>query len=89
MGLQLFKGGTILPSRIKTANNKFKCTKDFFFFSVLEFELRAYTLSQSTMHPKPVHHPFFVIGFFETGSCELFARVGFKPHPPDLCLLSS
>jgi hypothetical protein len=31
-------------------------------FAVLEFELRAYTLSQSTS-------PFFVMGFFEIGSC--------------------
>jgi hypothetical protein len=37
------------------------------FFSVLRFELRAYTLSHSTS-------PFFVKGFFSIGSCELFAQ---------------
>jgi hypothetical protein len=36
-------------------------------FSVLGFELRAYTLSHSTS-------PFFVMGFFQIGSCELFAQ---------------
>jgi hypothetical protein len=35
------------------------------------FELRAYILSLSTS-------PFFVKGFFELGSCELFAQAGFK-----------
>jgi hypothetical protein len=54
----------------------------FFFFAVLEFELRAYTLSHSTS-------PFFVTGFFEIGSCELFALAGSNHDPPDLCLLSS
>jgi hypothetical protein len=42
-----------------------------FIFAVLGFELRAYTLSHSTS-------PIFVIGFFEMGSCELFAWVGFE-----------
>jgi hypothetical protein len=37
----------------------------FFFFVVLGFELRAYTLSHSTS-------PTFVMGFFEIGSHELF-----------------
>jgi hypothetical protein len=37
-----------------------------FFFVVLGFELRAYTWTNSTNY-------FFVMGFFETGSCELFA----------------
>jgi hypothetical protein len=36
---------------------------------VLELELRAYNLSLSTL---------FVMGFFEIGSPELFARAGFK-----------
>jgi hypothetical protein len=38
---------------------------------VLRFELRAYPLS----HSPPA---FFVKGFFEIGSHELFAQVGFK-----------
>jgi hypothetical protein len=43
----------------------------FFFFAVLGLELRAYTLS---------HEPgFFAIGFFEEGSCVLFAQAGFDP----------
>jgi hypothetical protein len=37
----------------------------------LEFELRAYTLSPST-------NPFFVMGFYEIESCELFAWAGFE-----------
>jgi hypothetical protein len=43
-----------------------------FFFLLLGFELRAYTLSHSTS-------PIFVMGFFEIGSRELFAQVGFEP----------
>jgi hypothetical protein len=43
----------------------------FFFFTVLGFELRAYTSSHSTT-------PFFVKDFFETGSHELFAQAGFE-----------
>jgi hypothetical protein len=38
---------------------------------VLGLELRAFTLSHST-------NPFFVKGFFEIGSCELFAQAGFE-----------
>jgi hypothetical protein len=41
-----------------------------FIFVVLRFELRVFTLS---------HQSFFVKGFFEIGSCELFARTGFEP----------
>jgi hypothetical protein len=37
-----------------------------FFFSVLRFELRVFTLSP------------FVTGFFPEGSCELFAQAGLK-----------
>jgi hypothetical protein len=43
----------------------------FFFFAVLVFELRAYTLSYATSL-------FFVMGFFEIGSRKLFALAGFK-----------
>jgi hypothetical protein len=43
-----------------------------FVFAVLGFELRAYTFSY--------HQPFFVMGFFEIGSSELFAgRAAFEP----------
>jgi hypothetical protein len=49
---------------------------------VLEFELRASTLSHSTS-------PIFVKGFFEIGFHELFARLALNLDPPDLCLLSS
>jgi hypothetical protein len=45
----------------------------FFFFAVLGFELRAYTLSYSTS-------PIFVMAFFEIGSPELFAWAGFEPQ---------
>jgi hypothetical protein len=45
--------------------------REFFFFSVLGLELRAYTLSHSTS-------PFFVRGFFEIGFCELFAWASFE-----------
>jgi hypothetical protein len=44
-----------------------------FFFPVLGLELRAYTLSHSTI-------PFFVMGVFEIGSPKLFSRAGFKPR---------
>jgi hypothetical protein len=33
----------------------------------------------SGLHLEPFHQPFFVMGFFETGSHELFARAGFEP----------
>jgi hypothetical protein len=46
------------------------------FFVVLGFEFTAFTLSHSTSP--------FCDGFFETGSLELFAWIGFKCHPPDL-----
>jgi hypothetical protein len=42
-----------------------------FFFVVLEFELGAYTLSHSTS-------PFFMMGFFEIGSHDLFVWAGFE-----------
>jgi hypothetical protein len=45
----------------------------FFFFAVLGFELRAYSLSHCTS-------PFIVMGFFEIGSLELFAWAGFEPR---------
>jgi hypothetical protein len=42
----------------------------FFFFAVLGFELRAYTLSHSTSR--------FCDEFFEIGAHELFPRAGFE-----------
>jgi hypothetical protein len=44
-----------------------------FFFVVLGFELRAYTLSYPSI-------PFFVMCFFQIGSREWFAQDGFKPR---------
>jgi hypothetical protein len=43
------------------------------FSVVLGLELRAYTLSHST-------NLYFVKGFFEIGSRELFAQAGFEPQ---------
>jgi hypothetical protein len=43
-----------------------------FVFAILEFELRAFTLSPST-------RPVFCEWFFKIGSPELFAWAGFKP----------
>jgi hypothetical protein len=45
--------------------------RTFFVCVLLGFELRAFTLSHSTS-------PIFVMGFFEIGSCELFALDGFE-----------
>jgi hypothetical protein len=44
----------------------------FFFFAVLGFELRAYTLSHSK--------PLFVMGFLKIGSGKLFSQAGFRPQ---------
>jgi hypothetical protein len=41
------------------------------FFALLGLELRAYTLSHSTS-------PFFVMGFFQIESHELFAQAAFE-----------
>jgi hypothetical protein len=64
--LVLQRPALLLPSRPLCV------TSSFFFFAVLGFELRAYTLSHSGI-------PFFVMGIFEIRSHELFARVGFEP----------
>jgi hypothetical protein len=32
------------------------------------------------LHPEPLHQSFFMMSFFKTGSCELFAWNGFKPR---------
>jgi hypothetical protein len=45
----------------------------FIYFAVLAFELGAYNLSHSTSSVFVL-----VTVFFEIGSCELFARAGFK-----------
>jgi hypothetical protein len=48
------------------------------FFVALGLEFRAYSLSHSTsLSPPP---PLFCEGFFEIGSCELFAQHDFKPQ---------
>jgi hypothetical protein len=62
--------------------NKHLSYYTFFFFSVLVFELRAYTLSYSTS-------PFFVMGFFPGKVSELFAWANFEPQSSYLCPLSS
>jgi hypothetical protein len=46
-----------------------------FIFVVLGLELRTYTLSHSTSTPAPLF-----MGFFEIGSCKLFAWAGFEPQ---------
>jgi hypothetical protein len=43
-----------------------------FFFLVLELKTQG-------LHLEPLHKPFFVMGFFEIGSHELFAGAGFEP----------
>jgi hypothetical protein len=50
---------------------------DFFFLSVLEFELRASWLLD-TLLLEPLHQPLFVLDIVEIGSCKLFARTGFE-----------
>jgi hypothetical protein len=49
-------------------------TTFFFFFLVLEFELRAYTLSHST---SPFFF-FFVMGFFKIGSVNYLPKLPFN-----------
>jgi hypothetical protein len=68
----------------ETAVLTFQPTKQaLFFFAVLGFELKAYTLSHST-------NIFWVIFFlFEIGTCKLFARLNWRCNPPDLCLRRS
>jgi hypothetical protein len=41
-----------------------------FLFEILGLELKAYL--------EPLHQPFFVMGFLETGSHQLLAWTGFK-----------
>jgi hypothetical protein len=41
------------------------------FLAALGLEFRAYILSYPTS-------PFFVVGFFNTGSCKLFTQAGFQ-----------
>jgi hypothetical protein len=37
-------------------------------------------VSTQGLHLESLHQSFFVIGIFEIGSLELFARVGFEPQ---------
>jgi hypothetical protein len=60
-----------------------------FFFSVLGFEFRVSRLLGGVLPLEPLHQPFFVMGIFEIGSCELFAGLALNHNPLDLCLLSS
>jgi predicted N-acyltransferase len=42
----------------------------FFFLEALEFKLRAYTFArQALLLLESLNQPFFVLGFFEVGSC--------------------
>jgi hypothetical protein len=62
---------TIGERQISVPQRAYLSKSGFFsFFVVLEFELRAYTLS----------HPFFVMEFFEIGYCKLLTRAGFEPQ---------
>jgi hypothetical protein len=54
----------------------------FFFFVVLEFELRTYTLSHSTS-------PFCNFFFQDRVSRTIYQGLALNHDPPDLCLLSS
>jgi hypothetical protein len=47
----------------------------YFFTSFLFFSIGAGTQG---LHLEPLHQPFFVKGFFEIGSCKLFAEAGFE-----------
>jgi hypothetical protein len=55
----------------------------FFFFMVLGFELRAYTLSHSTALF------FFLMGFSRLGLENYLPGLALNCDPPDLCLRSS
>jgi hypothetical protein len=44
----------------------------FFFLFLVGFAIQG-------LHLELPHQPFFVKGFLEIGSCELFAQAGFKP----------
>jgi hypothetical protein len=48
-----------------------------FFFIFIFCSTRALTQG---LHLEPLHQPYFCKGFFEIGSRELFAWVGFKPQ---------
>jgi hypothetical protein len=56
--------------------------KPFFFFVVLRFELKAYTMNHSTSS-------FCQDGFFKIGFLELFAKLSSSLDPPNLRFLSS
>jgi hypothetical protein len=64
-----------------TIDNNILCISFTFFFHT---EVRTQGL-----HLELLHQPFFVMGFFEIGSLELFAQLSSNQDPPDLCLLSS
>jgi hypothetical protein len=48
-------------------------------YSPFLFFLSAGAWTQS-LHVEPLHQTFFVKGFFNIGSPELFAQAGFKPQ---------
>jgi hypothetical protein len=49
--------------------------------TVLGFEFRVSHLLGRCLLLEAHPQPFFVLGIFEIGSCELFAWVGLKPRP--------
>jgi hypothetical protein len=72
----LFYSLNFLKSYCKTMQKSYRF---FFFFVVLGFELSASRLiDRHFYHLNHPASPFFVMGFFELGSCELFAWAGFE-----------
>jgi hypothetical protein len=61
-----------VDAEVQDSKQQIESQVELFFFVVLGFEFRAYTLSYSTS-------PFFVMGFFEVGFCKLFTWAGFEP----------
>jgi hypothetical protein len=53
-----------------------------FFFFVCQHGVSIQGLTLARRALEPLHQPFFffLMGFFEIGSCELFAEVGFEPR---------
>jgi hypothetical protein len=84
----LLKALSLIPSTTKNflevlfLLNAFHFCFVFWFFLVLMFELRAYTLNQS-----PALFFFFCDGFFERSF--YWPGLALNHNPPDLCLLSS
>jgi hypothetical protein len=61
--------------RVKFPFISFVAFCSLFFFLFFFFSAGIWTQG---LHLEPLHQPFFVMGFFEIGSCKLFAWAGFK-----------